>query len=159
MREGLDLPEVSLVAILDADKEGFLRSEQSLIQTIGRAARNSRGKAILYADRVTDSMKRALDETQRRRAIQEVYNRENGITPQTIVKPIEATLITASEADYFKVPTEIDEIEDYSPANIEATITRLEVEMRGAAKRFEFERAAELRDRIKVLRERELQVM
>ena len=159
LREGLDLPEVSLVAILDADKEGFLRSEQSLIQTIGRAARNARGKAILYADRVTDSMKRAIGETQRRRAIQEVFNRENGITPQTIVKPIEATLITASEADYFKVPTEVDEIEDYSPANIEATIERLELEMRGAAKRFEFERAAELRDRIKVLRERELQVM
>jgi excinuclease ABC subunit B len=159
LREGLDLPEVSLVAILDADKEGFLRSEQSLIQTIGRAARNASGKAILYADRITDSMKRAIEETQRRRAIQEVFNRENGITPQTIVKPIEATLITASEADYFKVPTEIDEIEDYSPANIEATITRLEVEMRAAAKRYEFERAAELRDRIKALRERELQVM
>jgi len=159
LREGLDLPEVSLVAILDADKEGFLRSEQSLIQTIGRAARNSRGKAILYADRVTDSMKRAIDETQRRRAIQEIFNRENGITPQTIVKPIEATLITASEADYFKLPTEIDEIEDYSPANIEATITRLEVEMRASAKRFEFEKAAELRDRIKALRERELQMM
>src|SRR5215210_8051962 len=159
LREGLDLPEVSLVAILDADKEGFLRSEQSLIQTIGRAARNSRGKAILYADRVTASMKRALDETQRRRAIQAVYNREHGITPQTIVKPIEATLITASEADYFKLPTEVDEIEDYSPAKIEATIERLELEMRGAAKRFEFEKAAELRDRIKVLRERELQVM
>lgn len=159
LREGLDLPEVSLVAILDADKEGFLRSEQSLIQTIGRAARNARGKAILYADRITDSMKRALGETERRRVIQEVFNRENGITPQTIVKPIEATLITASEADYFKVPTEVDEIEDYSPANIEATIARLDVEMRGAAKRFEFERAAELRDRIKVLRERELQVL
>ena len=159
LREGLDLPEVSLVAILDADKEGFLRSEQSLIQTIGRAARNSRGKAILYADRITDSMKRALDETRRRRVIQEVYNRENGITPQTIVKPIEATLITASEADYFKLPTEVDDIEDYSPANIEATVARLEVEMRGAAKRFEFEKAAELRDRIKILRERELQVM
>jgi excinuclease ABC subunit B len=159
LREGLDLPEVSLVAILDADKEGFLRSEQSLIQTIGRTARNASGKAILYADRITDSMKRAMDETQRRRAIQEQFNRENGITPQTIVKPIEATLITASEADYFKVPVEVDEIEDYSPANIEATIARLEVEMRASAKRFEFERAAELRDRIKVLRERELQVM
>jgi excinuclease ABC subunit B len=159
LREGLDLPEVSLVAILDADKEGFLRSEQSLIQTIGRAARNARGKAILYADRITDSMKRAIGETERRRAIQEVFNRENGITPQTIVKPIEATLITASEADYFKVPSEAEEIEDYSPANIEATIARFEVEMRAAAKRFEFERAAELRDRIKVLRERELQVM
>lgn len=158
LREGLDLPEVSLVAVLDADKEGFLRSEQSLIQTIGRAARNARGKAILYADRITDSMKRALDETDRRRAIQEKFNRENGIVPQTIVKPIEATLITASEADYFKVPTDVEEIEDYSPANIEATIARLEVEMRGAAKRFEFERAAELRDRIKVLRQRELQL-
>jgi excinuclease ABC subunit B len=157
LREGLDLPEVSLVAILDADKEGFLRSEQSLIQTMGRAARNASGKAILYADRITDSMKRALDETQRRREIQEVFNRENGITPQTIVKPIEATLITASEADYFKVPAELDEIEDYSPAKIEATMARLEVEMRAAAKRFEFEKAAELRDRMKVLRERELQ--
>jgi len=158
LREGLDLPEVSLVAILDADKEGFLRSEQSLIQTIGRAARNSRGKAILYADRMTASMKRAMEETERRRAIQEVFNRENGITPQTIIKPIEATLITASEADYFKVPSEVDQIEDYSPENLEATIARLEVEMRGAAKRFEFEKAAELRDRLKVLRERELQL-
>jgi excinuclease ABC subunit B len=159
LREGLDLPEVSLVAILDADKEGFLRSEQSLIQTIGRAARNASGKAILYADRITDSMKRAIDETDRRRAIQEVFNRENGITPQTIVKPIEATLITASEADYFKMPSEVEEIEDYTPANLEATITRLEVEMRAAAKRFEFEKAAELRDRIKVLKERQLQVV
>jgi len=158
LREGLDLPEVSLVAILDADKEGFLRSEQSLIQTIGRAARNASGKAILYADRITDSMKRAIGETERRRAIQEVFNRENGITPQTIIKPIEATLITASEADYFKLPAEVDQIEDYSPENLEATIARLEVEMRGAAKRFEFEKAAELRDRLKVLRERELQL-
>ena len=158
LREGLDLPEVSLVAILDADKEGFLRSEQSLIQTIGRAARNASGKAILYADRITASMKRAIDETERRRAIQEVFNRENGITPQTIIKPIEATLITASEADYFKLPAEVDQIEDYSPENLEATIARLEVEMRGAAKRFEFEKAAELRDRLKVLRERELQL-
>src|SRR6476659_2495234 len=156
LREGLDLPEVSLVAILDADKEGFLRSEQSLIQTIGRTARNSKGKAILYADRITESMKRAMDETRRRRSIQEAYNEEQGITPMTIVKPIESTLITASEADYFKMPTDLDEIEDYSAANIEATIARLETEMRGAAKRFEFERAAELRDRIKVLREREL---
>src|SRR4029434_1386328 len=129
LREGLDLPEVSLVAILDADKEGFLRSEQSLIQTIGRTARNSKGKAMLYADRVTDSIKRAMDETRRRRSIQESYNAEQGITPMTIVKPIESTLITASEADYFKVPTELDDIEDYSPANIEATITRLEAEM------------------------------
>jgi excinuclease ABC subunit B len=158
LREGLDLPEVSLVAILDADKEGFLRSESSLIQTIGRAARNSRGKAILYADHETESMKRAIEETNRRRALQEVYNREQGITPMTIVKPIEATLVTAAEADYFKVPIELDSIEEYTAANIEATITRLGLEMRGAAKRFEFEKAAELRDRIKVLRERELQL-
>jgi excinuclease ABC subunit B len=158
LREGLDLPEVSLVAILDADKEGFLRSEQSLIQTMGRAARNARGKAILYADRMTDSMKRAIDETRRRRLIQETYNREHGITPQTIVKPIESTLITASEADYFKVPTEIEDLEEYSAENIEATIARLEIEMRAAAKRFEFEKAAELRDRLKVLRDRELQL-
>jgi excinuclease ABC subunit B len=158
LREGLDLPEVSLVAVLDADKEGFLRSESSLIQTIGRAARNSRGKAILYADRMTDSMTRAMDETRRRREIQAAYNLEQGIIPTTIVKPIESTLITASEADYFKVPVDLNEIEEYTAANIEATIERLEMEMRAAAKRFEFEKAAELRDRIKVLRERELQL-
>lgn len=158
LREGLDLPEVSLVAILDADKEGFLRSESSLIQTIGRTARNANGKAILYADRVTDSMKRAMDETQRRRALQEVYNREHGITPRTIIKPIEATLVTAAEADYFKVPLELEEIEGYSPAQIEETIVRLDRDMREHAKRFEFEKAAELRDRIKYLRERELSV-
>lgn len=158
LREGLDLPEVSLVAILDADKEGFLRSESSLIQTIGRAARNARGKAILYADRITQSMKHAIDETSRRRALQEVYNRENGITPQTIIKPIEATLITPAEADYFKVPLELEDIEGYSADQIQETINRLEFEMREHAKKFEFEKAAELRDRIKYLRERELAV-
>jgi excinuclease ABC subunit B len=158
LREGLDLPEVSLVAILDADKEGFLRSEQSLIQTIGRAARNAKGKAILYADRITESMKRAIDETNRRRTIQEAFNRENGITPQTIVKPIEATLITASEADYFKVPTEIDEIDDYAPENLEATLTRLEAEMRGAAKDLSLRGPQNCANRIKVLRDRELQL-
>ncbi|HYX27507.1 MAG TPA: excinuclease ABC subunit UvrB [Pyrinomonadaceae bacterium] len=158
LREGLDLPEVSLVAILDADKEGFLRSESSLIQTIGRAARNANGKAILYADRMTDSMKHAIDETHRRRELQAAYNRENGIVPQTIIKPIEATLVTAAEADYFKVPLELEEIEGYSADQIEQTITRLEFEMREHAKKFEFEKAAELRDRIKYLRERELQV-
>src|SRR6059036_2441220 len=125
LREGLDLPEVSLVAILDADQEGFLRSESSLIQTIGRAARNANGKAILYADRITNSMKRAIDETNRRRALQEVYNREHGITPKTIIKPIEATLVTASEADYFKVPLELEDIEGYSAAQIDETINRL----------------------------------
>src|SRR3954470_5264588 len=158
LREGLDLPEVSLVAILGADKEGFLRSESSLIQTIGRAARNANGKAILYADKITDSMRRAIDETQRRRAIQEAYNAEHGITPQTIVKAIEATLVTAYEADYFKVPLNLEEYEEYTRENIDATILRLEAEMREAARRFEFERAAELRDRIKYLRERELQM-
>jgi excinuclease ABC subunit B len=158
LREGLDLPEVSLVAILDADKEGFLRSQSSLIQTIGRAARNAQGKAILYADRITDSMKYAIDETKRRRALQEVYNRENGITPRTIIKPIEATLVTAAEADYFKIPLELEDIEGYSAQQIGETITRLEFEMREHAKKFEFEKAAELRDRIKYLRERELAV-
>ncbi|MFN6963127.1 MAG: excinuclease ABC subunit UvrB [Pyrinomonadaceae bacterium] len=157
LREGLDLPEVSLVAILDADKEGFLRSERSLIQTIGRAARNSGGMAILYADKITDSMRYAIDETQRRRAIQEEYNREHGITPQTIVKPVEATLVTAYEADYFKVPLEMDKFEEYSPKQLKETIHRLEAEMRQAAKDMKFERAAELRDRLKYLRERELE--
>src|SRR5215213_4432279 len=156
LREGLDLPEVSLVAILDADKEGFLRSESSLIQTMGRAARNAAGMAILYADKMTDSMRRAIGETERRRTIQEEYNREHGITPTTIIKSIESTLVTAYEADYFKIPLELEAIEDYSAANIEATIARLEHEMRAAAKNLEFERAAEMRDRIKYLRAREL---
>ncbi len=158
LREGLDLPEVSLVAILDADKEGFLRSEQSLIQTIGRAARNVNGKAILYADRVTDSMRRATTETQRRREKQSLYNKEQGITPQTIVKTIDSTLVSIVEADYFKVPLETDEIEDYSPEKLSETIQRLESEMRAAASKLEFERAAELRDKIKHLRSRQIEI-
>ncbi len=157
LREGLDLPEVSLVAILDADKEGFLRSERSLIQTIGRAARNAGGKAILYADKITDSMKHAMDETARRREIQENYNTEHGITPTTIIKSIEATLVTAYEADYFKVPLDLDAIEEYSPKKLKETIQQLEVDMRHAAKEMKFERAAEIRDRLKYLRERELE--
>ena len=157
LREGLDLPEVSLVAILDADKEGFLRSERSLIQTMGRAARNADGMAILYADKVTDSMRNAIDETQRRRKIQEEYNIENGITPMTIVKSIDATLVTAYEADYFKVPLDLDAIEEYSPKQLKETIAKLEMEMRAAAKEMKFERAAELRDKMKYLRERELE--
>jgi excinuclease ABC subunit B len=156
LREGLDLPEVSLVAILDADKEGFLRSEQSLIQTIGRAARNVNGRAILYADRITDSMRRALSETQRRRERQRAYNLEHGITPQTIIKAIGSMLVSISEADYFKVPVDLDDIEEYSPAMIGQTVQRLELQMREAAASYEFERAAELRDKIKVLRGREL---
>jgi excinuclease ABC subunit B len=156
LREGLDLPEVSLVAILDADKEGFLRSESSLIQTMGRAARNANGMAILYADRMTDSMKRAVGETERRRVIQEEYNEEHGITPTTIIKSIESTLVTAYEADYFKVPLDLESMDEYTAANIEATIARLEHEMRASAKALDFERAAEIRDRVKYLREREL---
>ncbi len=158
LREGLDLPEVSLVAILDADKEGFLRSEQSLIQTIGRAARNVNGTAILYADRMTDSMRRAIGETQRRREKQDAYNQEHGITPQTIVKAIDSTLVSIVEADYFKVPLNLDDVEEYSPDKLGETIQRLEFEMRSAAAKYEFERAAELRDKIKYLRNRELEM-
>jgi excinuclease ABC subunit B len=158
LREGLDLPEVSLVAILDADKEGFLRSESSLIQTIGRAARNARGKAILYADKMTDSMSRAINETNRRRAKQTAFNEEHGITPQSIIKPIEATLVTAYEADYFKVPVNLEDFEEYSAEKLAETIARLDQDMRDAARNFEFERAAELRDKIKYLKERELEV-
>ncbi|MBV9215392.1 MAG: excinuclease ABC subunit UvrB [Acidobacteria bacterium] len=157
LREGLDLPEVSLVAILDADKEGFLRSERSLIQTMGRAARNAGGKAILYADKVTDSMKNAIEETERRRHIQEAYNEEHGITPTTIVKSIDATLVTAYEADYFKVPLELDKFEEYSPKQLKETIAQLEHDMRAAAKDMKFEQAAEIRDRLKYLRDRELE--
>ena len=159
LREGLDLPEVSLVAILDADKEGFLRSETSLIQTMGRAARNAEGIAILYADRITDSMKRAIDETRRRRQIQEEYNREHGITPQTIIKSIDSTLVTAYEADYFKVPLDLDSVEEYSAGKLSETITRLEAEMRESARNLQFERAAELRDRVKYLQERKLHMV
>jgi excinuclease ABC subunit B len=158
LREGLDLPEVSLVAILDADKEGFLRSERSLIQTIGRAARNSDGKAILYADKITKSMEHAIGETKRRRAIQEAYNTEHGITPTTIIKSIDATLVTAYEADYFKVPLELDDFEEYSPKKLKETIAQLEADMRHAAKEMKFEQAAEIRDKLRYLRERELVV-
>jgi excinuclease ABC subunit B len=158
LREGLDLPEVSLVAILDADKEGFLRSEQSLIQTMGRAARNVNGRAILYADRITDSMRRAIGETERRRERQTQYNLENGITPQTIVKAIGSTLVSIAEADYFKIPVDLDEIEQYSPQNLGKTVQQLEFQMREAAAHYEFERAAELRDKIKVLKDRELSI-
>ena len=147
------------MAILDADKEGFLRSERSLIQTIGRAARNSDGKAILYADKITDSMKKAIDETARRRIIQEEYNQEHGIIPTTIIKSIDATLVTAYEADYFKVPLNLDAYEEYSPKQLKETITQIEADMRFAAREMKFERAAELRDKLKYLREREIQLI
>ncbi len=156
LREGLDLPEVSLVAILDADKEGFLRSERSLIQTMGRAARNAGGKAILYADKITQSMEKAIGETERRRKVQEQYNTENGITPTTIIKSIDATLVTAYEADYFKVPLNFDDFEDYSPKQLKETITQLEQDMRQAARDMKFEHAAEIRDRLKYMRDKQL---
>jgi excinuclease ABC subunit B len=153
LREGLDLPEVSLVAILDADKEGFLRSGDSLIQTIGRAARHINGRAILYADTMTDSMKRAIDETNRRRDIQMRYNLENNITPESIIKPVDMTLVAIAEADYVKVPEpEEEEIITDDPEKLAEMIAKLEAEMRAAAKKFEFERAAELRDKARELR-------
>jgi excinuclease ABC subunit B len=155
LREGLDLPEVSLVAVLDADKEGFLRSGGSLIQTIGRAARNIHGKAILYADVMTDSMRYAIQETNRRRAKQMQYNAENGITPETIVKPVDMALAAISEADYVPIP-DLNETEEAASEDQLATlIARLEEQMREAAKQFEFEKAAQLRDRIKALKERD----
>ncbi len=153
LREGLDLPEVSLVAILDADKEGFLRSTGSLIQTIGRAARHIEGKAILYADVRTDSMKRALDETDRRRRLQVDYNLANGITPESIVKPIDMSLVRVAEADYVTPPIESEaDIELMSPEQRNALIEEFEKKMKEAAKAFEFEKAAQYRDRVKELK-------
>ncbi|MBZ5595421.1 MAG: excinuclease ABC subunit UvrB [Acidobacteriia bacterium] len=157
LREGLDLPEVSLVAILDADKEGFLRSSGSLIQTIGRAARHVEGRAVLYADVMTDSMRRAIDETTRRRRTQVEYNERNGITPQSIIKPIDMSLVAIAEGDYVTVPVEADEdIERMTPDQRQRFISELEERMREAARKFEFEKAAQLRDRIKELRTQEV---
>jgi excinuclease ABC subunit B len=157
LREGLDLPEVSLVAILDADKEGFLRSGGSLIQTIGRCARNISGRAILYADRRTDSMQKAINETDRRRAIQAAYNEANGITPESIVRPLDMSLARIVEADYADLTdTEAEGIPEFkSQEELDAFIAKLESDMREAAKRFEFEKAAKLRDTIKELRTKE----
>ncbi len=153
LREGLDLPEVSLVAILDADKEGFLRSTGSLIQTIGRAARHLNGRAMLYADVMTDSMRRAIDETNRRRTIQEQYNIANNITPQSIIKPIDMSLVAIAEGDYVTVPVEPeDPVEDMTPEQRVKFMHDLEESMKEAAKRFDFKKAAELRDRLKALK-------
>lgn len=154
LREGLDLPEVSLVAILDADKEGFLRSAGSLIQTIGRAARNINGKAILYADTITDSMRQAIQETNRRRRIQSDYNRIHNITPQSIIKPIDMSLVAVAEADYVTVPLEPGDeaLEALTEEQREQLIKELEERMREAARQFEFEKAAALRDRIKAIK-------
>jgi excinuclease ABC subunit B len=158
LREGLDLPEVSLVAILDADKEGFLRSTTSLIQTIGRAARHINGRAILYADVMTKSMKAAIDETNRRREAQRLYNEENHITPQSIIKPLDPDLIRIYEGDYYDLPAVSEEIVRYSSAaELESEIQRLENDMREAAKQFEFEKAAALRDQVKKLKKTALE--
>jgi excinuclease ABC subunit B len=156
LREGLDLPEVSLVAILDADKEGYLRSERSLIQTIGRAARNVNGTAILYAERITDSMRFALDETARRRAVQKAYNDANGITPETIRRAVDELMGTPLAADYSTVPLEEEEGEEvFEDAEaLKAEIARLDTRMRSAADRLDFEEAAAHRDRIRYLREK-----
>jgi len=149
LREGLDLPEVSLVAVLDADKEGFLRSETSLIQTIGRAARNAEGKVILYADTVTPSMKAAMDETERRRKVQDAFNKAHGIVPKTVYKSVRE-LIEISHDTTSKLPTASRK--KISLANMEDEIHRLERQMKEASKMLEFEYAAVLRDQIKALR-------
>jgi excinuclease ABC subunit B len=161
LREGLDLPEVSLVAILDADKEGYLRSATSLIQTIGRCARHIEGRAILYADRRTDSMNQSIDETNRRRAKQIDYNKENNITPVSIVKSVDMELARIVEADYVSVPLD-DKTLDAAAAGIKneqqlaELLQQLEKQMREAAKKFEFEKAAQLRDRIRSLKQKDL---
>ena len=155
LREGLDLPEVSLVAILDADKEGFLRSGGSLIQTVGRAARNLNGRAIMYADRVTDSMKFALNETERRRKIQETYNVEHGITPTSIIKSIDEIMSSVYERDYVTVAAD-DEDTFRSHGELEAHIATLQAQMKAAATNLEFEKAARLRDKVKQLRSKDL---
>ncbi len=156
LREGLDLPEVSLVAILDADKEGFLRSAGSLIQTSGRAARNVSGRVIMYADTVTESMRVALEETTRRRALQEAYNQEHGITPASIVKAIDDVSLSVYNLDY-GTPAVMEEREAYlTPQELDARIESLQTQMRQAAANLDFERAATLRDKIKALKGREL---
>ena len=158
LREGLDLPEVSLVAILDADKEGFLRSTGSLIQTMGRAARNLNGYAILYADVMTQSMRRAIDETTRRRTVQQAYNLANGIEPQSIVKAIDSNLIAIVEGDYVTVPLDIaDEPADVPAEQMTQYLVELETKMRDAARKFDFKQAAAFRDRIQTLKRRDLE--
>jgi excinuclease ABC subunit B len=160
LREGLDLPEVSLVAILDADKEGFLRSERSLIQTCGRAARNVNGLVILYADEITGSMARAIEESNRRRQLQLEYNEANSITPASIQKGIDDILASPYEADYVTVPTIADrEVIYLPPERIQRRIKQLHKKMMDAAKRMEFEEAARFRDEIKALEERELDIL
>ena len=156
LREGLDLPEVAVVAILDADKEGFLRSETSLIQTSGRAARNLKGRVLFYADAVTDSMRRAIEETQRRRAIQEAYNLEHGIVPASIVKDVGSPLVRMSNLDYYDVPVKKGKTDLPDAESLRKRIAELEKQMKAAAKELDFEKAAALRDEIRGLRELEI---
>jgi excinuclease ABC subunit B len=157
LREGLDLPEVSLVAILDADKEGYLRSATALIQTIGRCARHLNARAILYADRITRSMRQAIDETDRRRMKQLAYNRENGITPESIVKPVDMELAAIVESDYVHVPVEDSLLDEFATEEqLRQAVADLEMKMREAAKKFEFEQAAQFRDRLRALKQRQL---
>jgi excinuclease ABC subunit B len=157
LREGLDLPEVSLVAILDADKEGFLRSTGSLVQTSGRAARNVNGRVIMYAEKITDSMRGAMSETDRRRAIQQRYNEEHGITPQSIIKQIDDVMSSVYERDYLTPDAVRDGHETFrTQAELDAFIASLQEDMRSAAANLDFEKAASLRDRIKRLRNPEL---
>jgi excinuclease ABC subunit B len=159
LREGLDLPEVSLVAILDADKEGYLRSERSLIQTAGRAARNVNGAVILYGDVVTHSMKRTIEETTRRRTLQADFNLEHGITPETIKKGIPKTLYEASEGDYVTIPVAAEGSSGYRfDGNVGPTLKRLETEMKASAKDLDFERAAQIRDQIKMIKQQALEL-
>jgi excinuclease ABC subunit B len=159
LREGLDMPEVSLVAILDADKEGFLRSERSLIQTCGRAARNVNGAVIFYADTVTRSMKAAMAETERRRRIQAEYNKAHNITPATIKSRIKDILGSIYEQDYYTVPIAAESSEDYIPPHeLPVLIKSLRKEMDRSARKLDFEKAAELRDRIKELEEKEVRI-
>ncbi len=157
LREGLDIPEVSLVAILDADKEGYLRSATSLIQTAGRAARNVNGEVIMYADHVTESMAATIRETERRRELQAAYNRDHGITPETIRSSIRELLQTVYERDYYTVEVEAPAAETFaSPADLRKRIAELEAQMKAASRRLDFEQAAELRDRVKALRKLDL---
>jgi excinuclease ABC subunit B len=156
LREGLDLPEVSVVAILDADKEGFLRSETSLIQTSGRAARNLKGRVLFYADAVTDSMRRAMEETARRRSLQEAHNREHGIVPASIVKQVNSPLVRMSNLDYYEGPALPPRPELPDAESVRRRIGELEKQMKAAAKELDFERAAALRDEIRGLRELEI---
>ncbi|MBM4312012.1 MAG: excinuclease ABC subunit B, partial [Deltaproteobacteria bacterium] len=159
LREGLDLPEVSLVAVLDADKEGFLRSERSLIQTCGRAARNVDGRVILYADVMTRSISATLQETERRRALQKTYNRDNNITPATIKKSISSILSTVYEKDYVTVPVAAESHAEYhSLKEAQAEIKKLKKQMLEAARELEFEKAAELRDRMQALEKEMLEL-